>query len=472
MWHVVATLRIADMILLAIAGLLTAWACGELQGPRLPYQAVGAIVAAVVAAFVLDAAGTYGEASLAGYSHRLRAVCMSAAAGGAAAACFALLMDWPTPGRVLWPVCWTLAAGGLVALAARVSTIRVRELKRANRLSRRVAVVGDGSYSQRFIGRMTEDPARSAYFVGLYQEAAADPGWDGETASSERAGAPWPVLGPLSDIVARSRRERIDAIVLALSEADVAGVTRMRDALRSVTADIYLATEVLELTHPSGLLERWGDNTLLKLASRPLSYWQAAQKLAFDMALCGAVLLPLLPVFGLIALLIKLDSPGPVFFRQERRGYNNGTFRVFKFRTMYHHMADRDAERQTTRGDPRITRVGRILRRTSLDELPQILNILRGEMSLVGPRPHALKTKAGNLLFSDAVPDYALRYRVKPGLTGWAQVNGLRGETTTRKQIEDRVAHDLYYIENWSIALDIKIIFLTVLREFNSKVAF
>ena len=153
-----------------------------------------------------------------------------------------------------------------------------------------------------------------------------------------------------------------------------------------------------------------------------------------------------------IAMLIKLDSPGPVLFRQKRYGFNNQLIEVFKFRTMYTHMTDHNAEQLTRRNDPRITRLGAFLRRTSLDELPQFLNVLRGEMSIVGPRPHALSAKAGALLYQDAVKYYDARHRVKPGITGWAQVNGWRGETDTVEQIRKRVEHDLYYIEHWSIA--------------------
>jgi len=171
-------------------------------------------------------------------------------------------------------------------------------------------------------------------------------------------------------------------------------------------------------------------------------------------------------------LLIKLDSPGPVLFRQPRLGFNNVMFTVYKFRTMQHGAADLLADKQTTRGDPRITRVGRILRKLSLDELPQLFNVLGGSMSLVGPRPHAPNTKAGDTLFHDAVAEYALRHRVKPGITGWAQVSGWRGETKTLEQIEQRVACDLYYIDNWSLKFDIRIIFLTLVREINSSTAF
>lgn len=164
----------------------------------------------------------------------------------------------------------------------------------------------------------------------------------------------------------------------------------------------------------------------------------------------------------LVALAIKLDSPGPVLFRQKRYGYNNKLIEVFKFRSMYCDRADANAERQTTRNDDRITRVGRFIRKTSLDELPQLFNVLLGSMSMVGPRPHATATKAAGILFEDAVKEYTARHRVKPGITGWAQINGYRGETDTLEKIEKRVEYDLQYIENWSVWFDLYILFRTL----------
>jgi lipopolysaccharide/colanic/teichoic acid biosynthesis glycosyltransferase len=161
-----------------------------------------------------------------------------------------------------------------------------------------------------------------------------------------------------------------------------------------------------------------------------------------------------------------------VLFRQPRLGFNNRMFLCYKFRTMHHGMADLLADRQTTRDDPRITRIGRYLRKLSVDELPQLFNVLNGTMSLVGPRPHAPNTKAADRLFAEVVQQYALRHRVKPGITGWAQVNGWRGETRTVDQIEQRVKFDLFYIENWSVLLDLRILVMTVLREVASRQAF
>ena len=165
-----------------------------------------------------------------------------------------------------------------------------------------------------------------------------------------------------------------------------------------------------------------------------------------------------------IALLIKFDSPGPVFFRQPRIGLNNRVFVMWKFRTMYVQCADVAGAQLTQRDDPRITRFGAWLRRTSLDELPQLFNVLAGEMSLVGPRPHALQAKAGDVLYADLVAGYHKRHVVLPGITGWAQINGWRGETTCAEQIEQRVRYDLEYIEKQSLWFDLRILMLTVVR--------
>jgi exopolysaccharide biosynthesis polyprenyl glycosylphosphotransferase len=199
-----------------------------------------------------------------------------------------------------------------------------------------------------------------------------------------------------------------------------------------------------------------------EIASKPQSGWGYFIKTASDRILGSLILIAILPLLAIIALAIKLTSPGPVFFSQQRLGFNNNTFRILKFRTMYTHLQDDHAEQLTTKKDPRVTPVGAFLRRWSLDELPQILNVLTGDMSLVGPRPHAAKAKAGTKLYEHVLDTYAQRHRVKPGITGWAQVNGWRGETDTEEKLIRRVEHDLSYIENWSPVLDLKILVLTV----------
>ena len=200
---------------------------------------------------------------------------------------------------------------------------------------------------------------------------------------------------------------------------------------------------------------------LIDLIDKPITDWDVIVKWLFDKSVAALALLGLAPLMALVALAIKLDSRGPVLFRQKRYGFNNELIEVFKFRSMYVDQADANAARLVTKDDPRVTRVGRFIRKTSLDELPQLINVLKGELSLVGPRPHALQAKAADRLYHDVVDGYFARHKVKPGITGWAQINGWRGETDTPEKIQKRVEHDLYYIDNWSVFLDLYILLKT-----------
>ncbi|MBM3609316.1 MAG: exopolysaccharide biosynthesis polyprenyl glycosylphosphotransferase, partial [Alphaproteobacteria bacterium] len=205
---------------------------------------------------------------------------------------------------------------------------------------------------------------------------------------------------------------------------------------------------------------------------KPMSDWKNALKTIEDRLIAALALIALSPLFAVIALLVKLDSRGPVFFRQTRFGFNNEPIGVFKFRSMYADQSDIKAAKFVTKDDPRVTRIGRFIRKTSIDELPQLINVLRGELSLVGPRPHAMQAKAGGKIYDEVVEGYFARHKVKPGITGWAQINGWRGETDTVEKLESRIEHDLYYIENWSLAFDLYILFKTPLSLLDTKNAY
>jgi polysaccharide biosynthesis protein PslA len=206
--------------------------------------------------------------------------------------------------------------------------------------------------------------------------------------------------------------------------------------------------------------------------TRPLSAWATVLKRGEDLFLASILLVLTAPAMLVIAALVKIDSRGPVFFSQRRVGAHGQVIKVHKFRTMHSHLADADAERQTSRHDMRVTRFGAVLRRTSLDELPQLLNVLLGTMSIVGPRPHALKTTAGGQPLETAVHNYHLRFRIKPGITGLAQVSGQRGELDSLEKAIARVQYDLKYIENWSLLLDLMIVARTVTLIFTDKNAY
>ena len=212
----------------------------------------------------------------------------------------------------------------------------------------------------------------------------------------------------------------------------------------------------------------FGPSAGLGLTRPPLTRLQQAEKRAFDLVVASLGLVLLAPFFVLVALAIRLEGPGPILFRQTRYGFNQEPFRIFKFRTM-RTLEDGATVKAATRDDPRVTRVGAFLRRFSIDELPQLLNVVAGDMSIVGPRPQAL---AHDQLYVERIARYARRHNVKPGITGWAQVNGLRGEIRNDEDIQARVEHDLYYVDNWSLWLDLKIVLATALFVVGHKNAY
>ena len=362
-----------------------------------------------------------------------------------------------------WIALWF--SGGVVLLAATRIAVnhQVHRWARAGRLGEVVAIVGAGPVAQRLLRSLNAAQAGSPRIFGVYDE---------EAGRLPRHCMGHAILGTVDDLVRDVRLHGIDTVIVALPPAADVGLVEILNKLSLVPVDVRLCPGEFALRLGTVQASHVGGHTFLNVIDRPLRDWQWIAKSFEDRILAAGILALISPVMLAIALLIRLDSPGPVLFRQKRYGFNNRLIEVLKFRTMYHEASDANAEQLTRRNDPRVTRIGAFLRRTSLDELPQFLNVLRGDMSIVGPRPHALSAKAGTLLYQDAVRYYDARHRVKPGITGWAQVNGWRGETDTLEQIRKRVEHDLYYIEHWSIALDLKIVVRTVLGGFAGRNAF
>ncbi|MBO1361735.1 exopolysaccharide biosynthesis polyprenyl glycosylphosphotransferase [Acetobacter sacchari] len=358
---------------------------------------------------------------------------------------------------VLWGFAAAIAlliGRAAIAMALATSLVKVK-------LQRKIAIVGGGSMAFALAGRISADGAgaNGAYgLMGIFNNVPGSAGLDGD----------------LDDLVEKCRVEGAHAIILAMPDNGSArgGVRDVSYKLRKVLSDIYIVPNLVSGVDSALPVEYLGPHPLFILQRRPLSDMQNFQKTAFDFVFALVATILLSPLLLAIAAIVKLDSPGPVFFRQPRRGCNEKRFMVFKFRSMRTEMSDFGAVRQTSRNDPRVTRVGKWLRKLSLDELPQLFNVLAGDMSLVGPRPHAPQTRAGGHLLDDALADYVLRYHVKPGITGWAQVNGARGELVTVGDLERRVKYDLDYIRRWSLFFDVKIIFLTVVREIFSRHAF
>lgn len=263
-------------------------------------------------------------------------------------------------------------------------------------------------------------------------------------------------LGRAIDMV---RRSHLDDVVVLLPWSATHAVNACADGLMTIPVSVQLGPEAIFDRVSQVHLSRLGPATMLNLIRPPLTRLEVVTKRLFDFWGALALLVALSPLFLAISLLIKLDSPGPAFFRQWRHGFNQRPFRILKFRTMTV-TEDGETVTQAVKNDPRVTRIGRHLRRWNLDELPQLVNVLAGHMSLVGPRPHAL---THDREYERRIAFYARRHNIKPGITGWAQVNGYRGLTDTEEKMRARVEHDLYYIDNWSIPLDLYILALTVL---------
>jgi Undecaprenyl-phosphate glucose phosphotransferase len=352
----------------------------------------------------------------------------------------------------LWAVLWYgFALTGMIGARGGLH-LMARRWVAQGRLSRNIAIVGGGEHGERLIGTLGRANG-DVNVIGFFDDRA-------ERTAGQIQGCP--KVGTVDDLVTYARYNRVDQVIVALPWAAEQRVLQILRKLRSLPCDIQLAPDLVGFrlnhagyTHLAGI-------PVLDVFKRPLTDWHSVIKEIEDRTLAAIFLLFLAPLLALVALAIKLDSPGPVFFRQKRYGFNNHLIGVYKFRTMYHHLRDEKAERLATKNDPRVTRLGAFLRKTSLDELPQLINVLLGEMSIVGPRPHALSAKAADRLYEEVVAEYAARHRVKPGITGWAQVMGWRGETDTIEKIQKRVEHDLYYIENWSLGFDLKILVLTV----------
>jgi Undecaprenyl-phosphate glucose phosphotransferase len=347
----------------------------------------------------------------------------------------------------------TLVAFGVVSLSA----LRFIRLRFGTPIPApyRAVIVGCTDVATRLLEKIACSPARCLNFIGVVAHTT-------EREEERKSFCSLPVLGGVPALVEMIRHDQVDVVIVALPWSDAPRLRGIVDQIAMAPVDVLVAPDLDGFDFTSRPVSSFHAGVpLLQASRRPLTGRQAFLKRAEDLFLGGILLLLTAPAMLGIALAVKLTSSGPVLFRQRRLGFNNRIINVMKFRTMYAHLSDPDARQQTSRGDRRITPIGGWLRRSSLDELPQLLNVLRGDMSLVGPRPHALMTRASGLALEDAVPTYSSRHRVKPGITGWAQVNGFRGELDTVDKIVHRVNHDLHYVDNWSLALDLKILWRT-----------
>jgi len=348
---------------------------------------------------------------------------------------------------------WT----GSFALSACASTILVRLFfaqiigRFADRhvFSRFVVVVGAGQQMRKLLDRIEKSHPRFITVLGIFAV-------DKQIVNAARG---YPLLGSTDDLSSYVRSHDIDDVIVCLPWSADSEIKGIIDKLRELPVNVYLGADLVGFELPIRPAPDHFENLpLVEVMGRPLAGWGGFQKAALDYGLGIMLTILLLPLMILIWLAIKVESKGPALFRQQRYGFVNRTFDIYKFRTMKYSDVPETNIVQAKKNDPRITRMGRILRRLSLDELPQIFNVLNGTMSLVGPRPHAVQH---NEEYARIIRGYFARHRVKPGMTGWAQVKGFRGETKTVEDMEARVQYDIYYVENWSLFFDLKILAMT-----------
>ena len=363
-----------------------------------------------------------------------------------------------------WLASWYVGGIPLLIVTRWITARLTRYWNRHGKFSRHAVLVGGGEPAAKLLSALNSSATSDVSVVGIFDDRD-------DHRSPARVNA-LPKLGTVNDLVDFVRRSRIDLLLINLPLSAENRLLEILQRLWVLPVDIRLSAYSQKLHYRPRAYSYVGNVPFLDVFDRPLTEWGKIIKAVEDKVIASLALIALSPVMLLVALAIKLDSKGPVLFKQKRFGFNNELIEVFKFRSMYHESSDVDAARLVTKGDPRVTRIGRFLRKSSLDELPQLFNVLRGELSLVGPRPHATKAKAADKLYNDVVDGYFARHRVKPGITGWAQINGWRGETDTAEKLQRRVEHDLYYIENWSLMFDLYILWRTPIALLKTESAY
>ena len=452
-------LRALDIVVVLAAACIAYWVRHDSFDPP-SFYLISMILAALLAANYLHLAETYRFENLRRFTVQL---------GKVSASWFAVVLSLLVLGyftktsdlfsRITMALWLTIAWGGFMALRVWV-VFQLGQWRRAGKLSDDIVIVGAGRLGQRLAQYLQMRDDGTIRILGFFDDRKT-------RVPGEVEGHP--VLGDVDALLEFVRHHQVSQVIIALPWRAGQHLVELLKKLKTVPIDVKLCSEAIGFDLPSGGFSFVSGVPMLNIFERPLTGWSYVMKLVEDRFLALLFLIAGIPLFLVIAAAIKLGSPGPILFRQKRYGFNNKEIVVYKFRSMYEGPIRGAAVAQARRDDPRVTRFGAFLRRTSLDELPQLVNVLKGEMSLVGPRPHAV---IHNEQYAAIIDEYLARHRVKPGITGWAQVNGLRGETETPGKMHQRLQYDLYYIDHWSLLLDFKILFMTLLFGFVNKNAY
>ncbi len=370
-----------------------------------------------------------------------------AAAGGAAVVGFVF---WHFSAFAGYPLSFKWVIGFSAALLVHFAVTRVTlavwitSFAAPDCFRQRVAIVGGGPPAEDAINVLEHSVASEIDIIGIFDDRN-----DERSPESIRRHEK---IGSISELAEYARSSRVDLIIVTIPTVAETRLLQVLKVLWELPVDIRISGQTSRLRFSPRSYDYLGDLPLLTVFDRPLFGWAWILKSVFDKVLALFFIVLFAPLMLLVALAVKLESKGPALFKQKRYGFNNELISVYKFRSMYTEMTDANASKLVTKDDPRVTKVGRFIRKTSLDELPQFFNVLFGGLSLVGPRPHATQAKTGDNLYEDVLEGYFARHKVKPGITGLAQVHGWRGETDTVEKIANRVKYDLEYIDRWCAA--------------------
>ncbi|MFO1114469.1 MAG: undecaprenyl-phosphate glucose phosphotransferase [Beijerinckiaceae bacterium] len=458
---VIALVLTFDLLAVFVSGALTQ---GRWYDALDPLCACALIAAPTAFAMIQRARWLYTIPSLAAPAHQATTAALALFLALCGLLVASVLLEADASAARGWAIEWFVLAWSAIAIA-RVAVAQILSAwTRRGRMARRTVIVGGGKPTFDLVERLDASGSKAIRILGIFDDRD-------KYRSPEQVGR-YAKLGRFEDLEKFCREQKVDLLIIALPTAAEERILHILRMLWVLPIDVRIAALGSKLKLRSRAYNYIGDVPFLPVFDKPMNDWSVALKAIEDRTLAALGLVVLSPLLALTALAVKLDSRGPVFFRQQRYGFNNEAIGVYKFRSMYVDRCDADASKLVSKGDPRVTRVGAFLRRTSLDELPQLINVLKGELSLVGPRPHAMQAKADGRIYDQVVEGYFARHKVRPGMTGWAQVNGWRGETDTVEKIEQRVAHDLHYIENWSMWLDLKILAKTPLSLFTTTNAY
>ena len=453
--------RLADFLLIVLTGILTQLVyVYPVEGFPIIYPAA-IVLGAAVAVIGFQMMELYSPYALRTFLRQNTRLTVGWVGAFAVLALIAFFLKMGDAYSRVWLSLWFVAGLAILLAFRLVLAFQVRRWAKLGRFERRAVIVGGGEPAGELIAALDASESSDIRICGIFD--------DRDDSRSPPIVAGYPKLGTVDQLVEFARRTRVDLLIVSLPISAEARVLSMLNKLWVLPVDIRLSAHTNKLRFRPRSYSYIGNVPFIDVFDKPIADWDYLLKWLFDRVLGALLLIAFLPIMAIVAIAIKLNSRGPVIFKQKRYGFNNELIEVWKFRSMYIDKTDHTASKLVTKDDPRVTAVGRFIRKTSLDELPQLVNVVRGELSLVGPRPHALQAKAADKLYDAVVDSYFARHRVKPGITGWAQINGWRGETDTPEKIQRRVECDLFYIENWSVLFDLYILIMTPISLIRKK---